>query len=92
MFFRTQRAISDLSDDVAALKRKVNTLEATFDDTLAQLQRTYRNNARTLRRIQDVEEVEAPDSPPSAGPAGTDPISARILARRQRLMNPEGTQ
>ena len=88
MFFRAQRAIEDLRDDVAALKRKVTLLESTFDDTLMSLRRTYRNNSRTLARLEEVEGAAPSSEPEEPDTPRLDPISERIMARRRRLAQP----
>lgn len=82
---RIERKLDALLADLSAVQRRLTDLE-TQEFALVELRRQARNAVRSLERAAaNVQEARQGTNGDGAGipvPPGTDPISARILARR----------
>jgi hypothetical protein len=96
LWFSSAKRISELEEDVEKLQRAMNQLKLEWGDTLEMLTRRLQ---RFTKRAQLIEQHEEQEQPANGSPTGSttassavDPMSARILARRQRLFPPRGDQ
>jgi hypothetical protein len=76
--------LSTLRETNRALESEMRLLQTEWAETHRKVLNTLRSLSRAggKKAPADDEETPAADVPPGSGPAGIDPISARILLRR----------
>jgi predicted nuclease with TOPRIM domain len=86
MFFRRKAANRDLEERLDRVERGLKALEMDWSDILDRLQQRLAKLGRTRQRLEELQAQEhSPESIQQPPLQGLDPISERILRRRNRI-------